>query len=957
MNLFHEFCLQKISYYVNPQPIEHAFHTNGFNLLFMNVNRLTSDTRRENFQLYLSEFKILFDVIVLVETFNKDTLSALKLPFYNDYHNIRNREGGGVSIYVLNKHTSVLKLSETDNENQILVVRLNEIAISIMGVYKPPHSDDKEFIEFLDKFLYTQSRQIIVGDMNLNMFQKNNNIIKFYKEMITSNGYAIMNKLGKDLFTRQSNSVNTLIDHAMTNALNFKYKFSLLDNSFSDHRHLILSANTAKQSNTSKNVITKYNNELIIKDVTEKINLNMNFKDFHEDFKSIVSEHATEVIKPTPKITLRKPWFSNKLLSIKKLRDKFYKKSKLYPNNNLLVEQFVYYRNELDKNIVVSKKNYYSDRLDSAKCNNKQTWAIFRELMFNEIPNQPSNENYTIKVNLMLTDDNQIVAEAFNEFFSTVGENISKNLPNLTGNPTVIEKRYTCSLSEVEPTNHREISNIIDNLKTNTAKGLDNISAKLIKKMKSHLTDFLVEKVNECLNIGIFPDSLKIARVKPIFKSDDPKIISNYRPISVLPAFSKIFETVIKDRLENYLTENNIIHTNQYGFKKNSSTSAACINLLKHIYENLNSKVRRKTGALFIDIAKAFDSISHEILIEKLKKIGIKGAFLKLLANYINNRSQVVVINGKVSKCRLITAGIAQGSLLGPVLFLIYINDIFDLQLHAKIQLFADDAILIFGALTYEILKQYMANDLDQLNLWLNKNKLSLNLKKTEYLIFYLRNTDTKEIFNQLPFNSEIIKRVDKAEYLGLILNTSLSFADHVNKVKKKINPIIGIIGKIRNFLYQDDLKRIYFSYVHSQINYCLPIYATASAIYMNELYTLQKKCIKFVFKLNRLHPSSLVFRDGILPVPVMIKYENCILFYKIKTNKLKFNFQLVKRGEISGRTTRQSHLYESMFTKLSFVKDSFFGKGVVEFNNLPEHIKNQPNLHSFKVELKKICS
>lgn len=246
-------------------------------------------------------------------------------------------------------------------------------------------------------------------------------------------------------------------------------------------------------------------------------------------------------------------------------------------------------------------------------------------------------------------------------------------------------------------------------------------------------------------------DYLKAARVITIFKSDDPNKCKNYRPISILSVISKIYETVLKTRLEDHLFTNKLIHENQFGFMKKSNTSAAVINFLKSVYDGLNKKKKNKqrVGAIYLDLQKAFDSVSHKLFVEKLEKLGVAGNFLNIMQSFLYNRKQYVQIGNEKSVERNIKYGIGQGTILGPLIFTIFINELVSLELHSKSQFYADDGVFILCAPTNQILKQLMIDDMTQINQWLTANKLSLNVKKTKFMVFQKSVDLSDPVFNE----------------------------------------------------------------------------------------------------------------------------------------------------------------------------------------------------------------
>jgi Reverse transcriptase (RNA-dependent DNA polymerase) len=296
-----------------------------------------------------------------------------------------------------------------------------------------------------------------------------------------------------------------------------------------------------------------------------------------------------------------------------------------------------------------------------------------------------------------------------------------------------------------------------------------------------------------------------------------------------------------------------------------------------------------------------------------------------------------------------INYGIGQGTNLGPLIFSIFISDLMSLELFSKSQFYADDGVFIFNAPTYQILKNLMISDLETISEWLIRNKLSLNTAKTKFMIFYQCFSKADPLFNDLSFSHGRISRVDCFNYLGLSVDSCLTFQSHVRKVISKIKPYVGILSRLRYYLPTKSLKLIYYSYIHSNIIYLLPAYGSCVRVHLDELEMLHKRSLKCIFKLRFDHPTLEVYNKGISDLYTMIKHEMVLLLYKIKNNQIKSNFSLITRGDVSGRVTRQSTNFNITFSHLTYIKESFFGRGFQIFNELPESIKNEKSIARFK--------
>lgn len=344
--------------------------------------------------------------------------------------------------------------------------------------------------------------------------------------------------------------------------------------------------------------------------------------------------------------------------------------------------------------------------------------------------------------------------------------------------------------------------------------------------------------------MGEFPNSLKIARIVPIYKDGNPQDTANYRPINILSPISKIFEMVLYDRINGFINKFQIINKNQYGFQKMSGTLSATANVLNHIQSECDSRRRKLIGCVFIDLRKAFDTVPHKLLLQKLKKYGIRGKTHSIIKSYFMNRRHYTDINNTHSEMftNRNPFSVQQGSNLGPMLFLLYIYDIFNLKLNGKLIMFADDAILIVSDSDHCKLQQLIQEDIDCIYEWLINNKLSMNIKKTKLMI--IKQSPKGPMANyELKIKNQKIEEVD---HLGLIIQNNLKWDKHINRIKRKIIAISGIIARLGNRINNTTLLSIYYSYIHSQIAYLSP-----KIFYKN--YYIENISTETIYKRNKI--------------------------------------------------------------------------------------------------------
>ena len=465
----------------------------------------------------------------------------------------------------------------------------------------------------------------------------------------------------------------------------------------------------------------------------------------------------------------------------------------------------------------------------------------------------------------------------------------------------------------------------------------------------------LCELINKTFTTGSFPNSEKVARVVPIFKGGDSSDINNYRPISILPPLGKIFERAISIQLYGYFLEKKIITPEQYGFVKNKTTSNALVNFSRYVYDQLDQG--NFVFSLFLDFRKAFDSVDHEILLGKLLHYGIRGPAHRLLGSYLSDRRQYVAINGTVSSSKWISHGVPQGSILGPLLFLIFINDIVHSSPIFRFILYADDSTLLYTFPRREVeIVHYRINlGLSDLNCWLKANKILINPTKSHYMILSYRNDVST---SPIMIGSSCITPVDKIKFLGLYIDSHLRFSHHIDYISSKISKLIGILYKINNFLPIYVLKSIYLSLIHPYLTYGLEVYYSTAEIHRNKLFIIQKKAIRAINSLPyNEHTEQYFLSNKILKLADLHHYHIAIyiyrsLYYDFDPDLSRY-FHESSVLNVHHYNTRSANSIRVPLLKRSVSQNTIFFVGPKIWNKLPASVVNCRGIARFKSELR----
>jgi len=502
----------------------------------------------------------------------------------------------------------------------------------------------------------------------------------------------------------------------------------------------------------------------------------------------------------------------------------------------------------------------------------------------------------------------------------------------------------------MSPTDPEEIEKIITTMKSKTSRGIDDINSEFIKKIKQNIKVPLSKLINMSLETGKIPASLKIAKVIPIFKNKSPEEYTNYRPISLLPIMSKILEKVVHKRLYNFMNLQtcNQLYNNQYGFRTKHSTIHAITQLSAEILESFDNN--NFTLGVFLDLSKAFDTINHSTLLKKLEHYGIRGVALEWFRNYLLDRKQYVHFNGINSNQQCVTCGVPQGSVLGPLLFIIYTNDLPNALRSSRCILFADDTTIFHSSNDLKISASLISNDLELLTDWFRANKLSLNVTKTNYMIFSKTQIDSSNI--NLKIGTEHINRVNDTKFLGVYLDSKLNWHTHLNYCRNKLSSGLYAIKNVKNILPTNEMKSLYYTLIHPYLNYGTLLWGSAAQNSLKRIETLQNKALRNITKSN-YNDSVLPLYEAtkITPLHKLYKIHLAKLMYQHKNNLLPKPLQALytPNTETHEHNTRHRHDPHIIRHRTHLVSKTFIHKAPEFWYTLPDTVKEATSIHSFK--------
>lgn len=871
---------------------------------------------------------------------------------------------GGLLVYVRNDIKCIRRkdLEEEHFESMWFeVCPKNSKSFLVGHFYRNPLSNvswNESFDDQIEMVMSEEKELFILGDINRDLL--NSQIKRQWLDYMNSHG---LTQHVNEPTRVVPNTSETLIDHIYSNFSETVQYIDIPKIGLSDHYPVFLSRklNSALPKKAHHTIRyrsfkhfdeTKFNEDLnaVPWDIIRVFdNVDDALDTWYSLFTDVIDKHVP--LKQHRVKNINQPnWLTPEIIENIKTRDRY----KSLGNS----EQYKIWRNKVVNLIKKSKKAHYENLVEEGKNKPTTIWKIFSELGAGKQKSESSNLINSVKIGNTEVDEPIDVANVFNNFFVNVAVNLKE-----PAEPSNHEKlREFCSnkipddvVFDMPLLSHEKVMKFLQTLNVRKSTGTDEIGPRLLKIASPFISESLTYICNLSIRTGSFPDKWKEAKVKPLHKAGPTNDPNNFRPISILPTLSKLFEKHAQESLMSFLVEHKLLYNTQSGFRPNHSCETALIHMVDKWLKALDKG--ELVGVIFIDFRKAFDLVDHDILLKKLELYHISQNSVNWYRSYLTNRTQKVSFNNTSSDPGHIKYGVPQGSILGPLLFLLFINDL-PLYTNVSTDLYADDTTLYETNSSKQEIEKKLQYAISDVANWCKQNGMVINLDKTKAMLVTTRQKRSRiDSDLNILFNDVRLLTVSNEKVLGIQIDNHLSWGDHIRKVTRKMSTNIWLLSKIKGYLSHEHRLVFYKSYIQPHLDYANIVWGSTAKSNIKQIERLQKRACRVILDYNTENVYQSMIDLKIMTVSERVFFRKAKLMYKVSNDltPVYLSDMFSKRQQVD-HDGNELQILRSVAAdnfvlpkpRTELYKSSLAFSGPVIWNCIDNNVKSAPSVESF---------